>query len=598
MHKKFAVAIIAALALAAAGPAKAKTVITANTCLTGLIGYACTSDEECGSGGVCCTSAADSDNDSFGDDCDFCRGKGQFDQDEDGICDGADTCPSTPNPDQKDGNGDGIGDVCVGKIEKYAPLAVFKGSWREMGHQAGFKYAHLILSFGTIFGPVVDILKPEKWTAQLYYDAVKDQLPQSYKDHLEGMAEGVAEALGLPSAEAAWTVIVQLNMGTELLNMSNMAGIPDPAQNEFRGCTGFAVTSPAGTFLGHNTDAQAMPTGNGSAIIYWRPDSGYGYMTIDPPGWADVGYGLNEKGIAVTTNAGNPNDNAAIGLPPNVMLRRVLEEASTMEEAVGLFQGWLDSGKSFGTGGALIHIVDFNQNKIAKIQLRSKVIEVTYGRQRQSDDGITYVGSANHYTPDFYSRPDYSYPSSFERYDRLMQLLDNATAQVDLEGCWKILRDTRGGAATNNTISRIAVKMGQSKTNFSTIFTPEGMYYGLEPPHRYFENYEEAMFVGAPAAPGFTVVEALSARRILLPLLRWSTSAETAGSTFNLYRSEARDGGYRKINLMPIKARGRAGKGRAYLFFDFLAPWAKPLYYRLECRDASGASIMHGPAGS
>ena len=392
-----------------------------------------------------------------------------------------------------------------------------------------FKYAHFIMSFGNLFGWVANLVKPSAvWTAQAYYDTIEDALPQSYKDHLDGMADGLVEALPSLTREAAWSVVVALNMGTELINMSNMAAIPLPGQNEILGCTGFAVTSSAGTFLCHNTDAQT--TLNGSVIIYWQPDSGYGYMTMDPPGWADVGFGLNEKGIAVTTNAGNPNDNASMGLPPNVMLRRVMEEATTLEEAVALFQGWLDNGTSFGTGGAIIHIVDFNQNTMAKIQLRSKVIEVTYGTE--SGPGAKYVGSANHFVGDFNPDPDYSYPSSFERYARLMDLLDNTTGDFNLDQCWSVLRDTKDGAATNKTISRIAEGMGQSKTTFSTIFTPDGMYYSLEPPHLYFEQFPEAQFAGKPAAPGFTLVDAFTVKpRIFFSRLDWATSSETAGST-------------------------------------------------------------------
>jgi hypothetical protein len=567
------------------------------TCLTGeQIGLACAANADCGAGGICCTDTTDSDSDGFGDDCDFCRGKGQFDSDGDGICDGEDNCPSVPNPGRKDSNGDGIGDACPGQIEKFAPIAVFKGSWYEMGRQAGNKYAHLIMSFGNLFGWAVNTFKPVgAWSPQAYYDEIATLLPQSYKDHLNGLTDGLVEALPRLNRDEAWSVILMLNMGTEILNMQNMASIPAPVQ-EILGCTGFAVTSTAGTFLCHNTDAQG--TTNGSVIIYWQPDSGYNYMTIDPPGWVDVGFGLNEKGIAVTTNAGNPNDNASMGLPPNVMLRRVMEEAATLEEAIALFQGWLDNGTSFGTGGALLHIVDFNHNTMAKVQLRSNVIRVTYGQHQQADSSTTYIGSANHYTPDFYARDDYSYPSSFERYERLMDLLDNTTEDFSLAQCWSVLKDTKNGAATNKTISRIAENASQGKTVFSTIFTPDGMYYSLEPPHLYFEQFPEAQFVGKPAAPGFTIVDAFTAKpRIFFSRLDWTTSSETEGSTFNIYRSTSRDGGYRKINLLPVKARGTGGAGRSYLFFDLSAFGAKRFYYRLECIDASGASLMHGPVG-
>ncbi|MBN2108458.1 MAG: thrombospondin type 3 repeat-containing protein, partial [Deltaproteobacteria bacterium] len=181
---------------------------TANApaCLTGEnIAFPCAADADCGAGGICCTGTTDSDNDSFGDDCDFCKGKGQYDQDEDGLCDGEDNCPTVPNPGQQDSDNDGIGDVCPGQVEKFAPVAVFKGSWYDMGRQAGFRYANLVMSFGNLFGTVVNFRPIPAWTAQAYYDAIEDLLPRSYKDHLDGMADGLAEAFPVLNREAAWS---------------------------------------------------------------------------------------------------------------------------------------------------------------------------------------------------------------------------------------------------------------------------------------------------------------------------------------------------------------------------------------------------------
>lgn len=56
---------------------------------------------------------ADSDGDGIGDVCD------DSDTDGDGIADNQDNCPQTPNPDQADSDGNGIGDVC-----DFVPLSV------------------------------------------------------------------------------------------------------------------------------------------------------------------------------------------------------------------------------------------------------------------------------------------------------------------------------------------------------------------------------------------------------------------------------------------------------------------------------------------
>jgi hypothetical protein len=57
----------------------------------------------------------DADGDGVGDVCDNCpttANPGQEDSDGDGVADACDNCPTTANPGQEDGDGDGVGDVC------------------------------------------------------------------------------------------------------------------------------------------------------------------------------------------------------------------------------------------------------------------------------------------------------------------------------------------------------------------------------------------------------------------------------------------------------------------------------------------------------
>jgi acetyltransferase-like isoleucine patch superfamily enzyme len=53
------------------------------------------------------------DGDSLPDFCDVCPLDAENDVDGDGICGDIDNCPSVPNPEQTDLNGDEFGDDCV-----------------------------------------------------------------------------------------------------------------------------------------------------------------------------------------------------------------------------------------------------------------------------------------------------------------------------------------------------------------------------------------------------------------------------------------------------------------------------------------------------
>jgi hypothetical protein len=78
-------------------------------------------------------------------------------------------------------------------------------------------------------------------------------------------------------------------------------------------------------------------------------------------------------------------------------------------------------------------------------------------------------------------------------------------------------------------------------------------------------------------------------------IIQWSTEAETDNAGFNLYRSEAEDGEYIKINNSLIPAQGSPTQGASYEFVDTAVKNRKTYYYKLEDIDINGTSTMHGP---
>ena len=437
----------------------------------------------------------DSDQDGYGDACDFCEGNGKYDSDEDRICDDDDNCFAAPNPGQEDSDGDGYGDVCTDNLTKFHRYVSFKGSHQEIGRQVAQTYPDFIIDAEGIFG----ILGVTPEIAQHQYDAIKDTMPDSIKDYMEGMAVGLTDARPL-SYKTAWDIVVVNSFAVNTLS------IPSNGSNasELFGCTAFAVHSEAGTFLAHNTDNNKGYEHNG-AVMYIQPDNGdNSYLHHLTPAFTDVMLSLNDKGIAITFNVGNPNVNATEGLPPCFMVRYVMEKASTLKEAVDYFTDFIDDGKKFGYYGAIFLIIDFNDSTMAKIQVRSEEVKVTYGEELKP--GVTYLATTNHYDEDFRSDdPDYYYESSFKRYERLMELLPALTT-YDADSCWTILTDHGDGDPDNNTICRDGDATG---TTLSHVFTADTMYYTLGRPHNYLELYGSPIAIDFPKTSTTCSVEEL-----------------------------------------------------------------------------------------
>jgi len=77
--------------------------------------------------------------------------------------------------------------------------------------------------------------------------------------------------------------------------------------------------------------------------------------------------------------------------------------------------------------------------------------------------------------------------------------------------------------------------------------------------------------------------------------LRWTTASEINTEGFNVYRSEAKDGEYVRLNEALIPARGNPSTGASYVFVDSNVRRGRTYYYKLEDVDTSGASTFHGP---
>ena len=81
-------------------------------------------------------------------------------------------------------------------------------------------------------------------------------------------------------------------------------------------------------------------------------------------------------------------------------------------------------------------------------------------------------------------------------------------------------------------------------------------------------------------------------------ILSWTTASEIDNAGFNLYRAEAEDGEYVKINDSLIPAEGSPTSGATYQYIDSYVKNRITYYYKLEDIDLSGTSTMHGPVSA
>jgi hypothetical protein len=80
--------------------------------------------------------------------------------------------------------------------------------------------------------------------------------------------------------------------------------------------------------------------------------------------------------------------------------------------------------------------------------------------------------------------------------------------------------------------------------------------------------------------------------------LAWETASEIDSEGFNLWRSEAADGAYTKINPRLIPAQGDADSGASYEYIDTEVIPGVTYYYKLEDVDLHGVGTFHGPVSA
>ena len=81
-------------------------------------------------------------------------------------------------------------------------------------------------------------------------------------------------------------------------------------------------------------------------------------------------------------------------------------------------------------------------------------------------------------------------------------------------------------------------------------------------------------------------------------ILEWTTETEIDNAGFNLYRAEAADGEYIRINPSLIAGQGSSSTGARYEYVDADVKNNRAYYYRLEAVDLHGEKTSYGPVSA
>jgi hypothetical protein len=77
--------------------------------------------------------------------------------------------------------------------------------------------------------------------------------------------------------------------------------------------------------------------------------------------------------------------------------------------------------------------------------------------------------------------------------------------------------------------------------------------------------------------------------------IQWTTATEFDTAGFNLYRSEAKEGPYEKINTELIQASDDPLQGGTYTYYDANIVPGRTYWYQLEDVEVNGKTTVHDP---
>ena len=275
---------------------------------------------------------------------------------------------------------------------------------------------------------------------RLRYRHLGDQLPPDRAVEIAGIASGVADLHGdfLPIYH-------------RLVFYHALHDITQSLENSpLLGCSAFAAsgsaTSNGHLLIGRNFDFEGPePFDGDKAVLFFRPTGKIPFASVAWGGMAGVVTGLNGEGIYVSINASRSDDKGKDGIPVEILVREVLEQAKSVDDAIAIVK------KSPVMVPDFYLVGDGKTGDSAVIERTPTRIEVRRSRGSIDRNGasdaplvLTNHALAPAFSGDAENDRLKRYLTSGARYRRMSELVQRWRGLIDPKKVLEILRDKKG----------------------------------------------------------------------------------------------------------------------------------------------------------
>lgn len=234
------------------------------------------------------------------------------------------------------------------------------------------------------------------------------------------------------------------------------------------GCTSFGTwggrSADGSMIIGRNFDFYVNDKfAEDKIVAFYKPTSGYKFMTVTWGGFIGAVSGMNDQGLSVTINSGKSNVPTSGATPVSLVAREILQYAKNIDEAIKIAR----KRKMFVSESFLIG---------STFDKRAAIIEKTPDSIGIYDPETNFIACANHFQSKALLHSEgnieqLNTSASPYRYKHLMDLLNN-TPKNTVQRTVDILRDSKG-------INGADIGMGNEKAlnqfmaHHAIVFQPE-----------------------------------------------------------------------------------------------------------------------------